>query len=334
MYVDGSGVTAGTSTNGVFASATGQAFVHIDSNTIHGVQVVDGCGAGVRADADGFSQIYITGNTIEGNTMSASGSGGVGGAGACLSLAFEAPGPTMGFVNNIVTNNTLTDSTGGKCSGGGIFAGTSSGNLYMSGNHYTGNAQLSCTHGATGDAADIEAFSTTVTILNETWTANNVPSDPGVYEVYLNSSGYSSVYMANGLITHGTWGGLFLSSDANSTIHLQGYTIADNPAVGVTAYGSGTQIWNSIFWNDGASLDLHNNPYVTYSLNGTDPMFVDEANGNYQLLWGSPAINAGSNSPPGGLYSIDIEGNPRPFAGTADAGAYEFNDTIFSGSFD
>ena len=38
----------------------------------------------------------------------------------------------------------------------------------------------------------------------------------GVYEVYVTSTSGSSVYMANGLITHGTWGGLFLSSDASS----------------------------------------------------------------------------------------------------------------------
>jgi len=60
-----------------------------------------------------------------------------------------------------------------------------------------------------------------------------------------------------------------------------------------------------------------------------DPLFVDVAGGDYRLLEGSPCIDAGTNTPAGGLPPTDLDGNPRPADGNgdgvavADLGAYE-----------
>lgn len=57
-----------------------------------------------------------------------------------------------------------------------------------------------------------------------------------------------------------------------------------------------------------------------------NPQFVDAANGNYRLRWGSPAIDAGANS---GAPPFDLEGVARPQDGNfdgirvTDMGAYE-----------
>ena len=58
------------------------------------------------------------------------------------------------------------------------------------------------------------------------------------------------------------------------------------------------------------------------------PAYVDAAHGNYQLAFGSPGIDAGTN-----LYAApgtDLAGNARIFNGTVDMGAYEsqFTNTI------
>ena len=62
------------------------------------------------------------------------------------------------------------------------------------------------------------------------------------------------------------------------------------------------------------------------------PMFVDAANGDYRLLHGSPAIDAGDNA-----LAVDVDGNPlttdlagkrRSIGTRIDLGAYEFQGSI------
>lgn len=53
-----------------------------------------------------------------------------------------------------------------------------------------------------------------------------------------------------------------------------------------------------------------------------DPVFVDAANGDFQLQGGSPAVDRGSNAR--GRFSVtDITGTARPVGGRPDMGAYE-----------
>ena len=52
------------------------------------------------------------------------------------------------------------------------------------------------------------------------------------------------------------------------------------------------------------------------------PQFVDETNGNYRLMSGSPCIDVGSNAH--AQTTTDFDGNPRYVNGQVDMGAYEF----------
>jgi hypothetical protein len=60
-----------------------------------------------------------------------------------------------------------------------------------------------------------------------------------------------------------------------------------------------------------------------------DPRFIDPAQGDYHLAFGSPAIDAGDNDPPGGNNSVDLDLGPRIVDGDGDGtaivdlGAYE-----------
>ncbi|HEX4118984.1 MAG TPA: Ig-like domain-containing protein [Verrucomicrobiae bacterium] len=54
---------------------------------------------------------------------------------------------------------------------------------------------------------------------------------------------------------------------------------------------------------------------------GSDPLFLNPAAGNYELIGGSPAINAGANN--FNTLSVDAAGQPRVQLGIIDIGAYE-----------
>ena len=55
-----------------------------------------------------------------------------------------------------------------------------------------------------------------------------------------------------------------------------------------------------------------------------DPLFVDDAGGNFRLAYGSPCIDAGTSV---GAPTNDIEGTARPCGIEVDMGAYEFGDS-------
>lgn len=129
-------------------------------------------------------------------------------------------------------------------------------------------------------------------------------------------------------------------------------TIANNDASGYmhTAYGiecnvnSNPIIINTIIWGNDYAFDISGNssPTISYSLIqgdsllssiidggnnilNQDPLFLDEANENYQLQTGSPCINAGNNGIEN-LPETDILGNPRISGSSVDMGAYEYQE--------
>jgi parallel beta-helix repeat protein len=70
-------------------------------------------------------------------------------------------------------------------------------------------------------------------------------------------------------------------------------------------------------------------PVPTPNIIGTNPEFVNPSinplTTNFRLLNSSPVINAGFNS---NAPTIDFDGNPRPFDGTVDIGAFEYQNVI------
>ncbi|MEZ5043593.1 MAG: choice-of-anchor Q domain-containing protein [Saprospiraceae bacterium] len=107
---------------------------------------------------------------------------------------------------------------------------------------------------------------------------------------------------------------------------------------GSTAANTGT-----IFYNLNANVTVNNSlvedvDCTTFSTNSNggitcngnmlfnqDPLFVDAANGDLHLQPCSPAIDAGTAT----NVQDDLDGNPRPFPGTAvDMGAYEYQSIL------
>lgn len=119
---------------------------------------------------------------------------------------------------------------------------------------------------------------------------------------------------------------------AGSTIRMTNLTIADNLGFGLLKNtGHGTiSLYNTIFYNNGT--DYNSLPGDTgNNLVGSDPKFINSTSQNYRLSSSSSAINAGTNSPTGGLGAADLDGNTRIFKLIVDIGAYEFKPTCNPG---
>ena len=124
-------------------------------------------------------------------------------------------------------------------------------------------------------------------------------------------------------------------------------TIAGNTAAAgggfSCASGASIMAMNNILWENSAGtgqqiyIDVHSSATVTYSdVQGgwegegnidSDPLFLDAANGDYSLTWGSPCVDTGTDS---GIAE-DIECDPRPIDGDGsttaeyDMGADEYD---------
>jgi hypothetical protein len=162
----------------------------------------------------------------------------------------------------------------------------------------------------------------------------NGGSDTGVTRIENNLIVNNSALIVNG--------GASLTS--NGTAYITSNTVSGNTAPekgGLRLGGSATgvhSIANNIFFGnadadlvlDSAAITVQNSNFGT--LFGTpgpgsggnlsvDPMFV--GGGDFHLLLASPVINQGTNLPPGGLSTTDLDGLERMHDGIVDMGAYE-----------
>ena len=167
----------------------------------------------------------------------------------------------------------------------------------------------------------------------------------------VNCDGYSSPNFVNcaivGNYSPHRGGGIHCNNNSNPT--FLNCTIAGNFAGSAggglyVRYYSNPTLTNCILWGNTPQAitldgDFPSSPVVSYcDVQGgwtgagnidADPLlaFVDDG----RLMPGSPCIDAGTNTPPGGLPSTDPDGNPRILDGDGDAvaivdiGTYEFN---------
>ncbi len=182
-------------------------------------------------------------------------------------------------------------------------------------------------------------------------------SGAGVYNNYNSNPLITNTVIHSNEVEGTNISGAGIYNSDGSAPEIINVTIAGNKLIttgsakgaGMYSYNASAKVYNSIFWNnlkmgstdaEGADIDnewsditLKNSITQVYPAGNSEdnnkraanPLFTNEAAGDYTLRPGSPAVDTGNSS----LYPAplagptDLAGNPRLIGGAIDIGAYE-----------
>ncbi|MFN8469129.1 MAG: choice-of-anchor Q domain-containing protein [Caldilineaceae bacterium] len=293
----------------------------MDSLThLDGVVITGGKGSGADIDAGTGGGVYCEGwgggncsPTIANVTFSGNQSGRGGG--------MYNDGES-GTASPTLTNVTFTGNAA-TADGGGLYNGGSNGGMSsptLSNVTFTGN-QAGGAGGAIVNQGS-PAGESSLSLTNGLFTYNSAGLEGGALYNNAGGGGTSSPTLTNVTFygnTSATRGGAIYNISTNAGQGLE--TLANAILWGNTATQGDAQI------GDNATTSTVNYSVVQggwagagSSTTAADPLFADAANGNLNLLPGSPAIDSGTAA---GAPATDIRDLSRPVNSLYDMGAYE-----------
>jgi hypothetical protein len=272
----------------------------VDTNS---ASVVNGSanGGGVFIEALDSSDASVSNCVIQNNVATASGTGFAVAGGVKFDIANAAQ---VSFSRNQVLSNSLQAGDANHASFSGAFVSAGC----------TGNCQLAMT---------LSKFDG-----NHGFAATQLA-------IAMGGASSPLAYLADLQISRGSGAGLQLQMDSG-TANAVNLTAANNAGTGIYLVPNATiTLFNSLAFGNNPDLVEVGPGTVLFGNNksGVDPLFVDAAHANYHLQFNSPARDAGTATPPGGLGLFDLDGNPRTFGAAPDIGAFEIGDTIFKDGF-
>jgi hypothetical protein len=318
-------------------------------------------GAGLRATITNAARLALSEVTIQSNVIR--GEDGTNaeaqGAGAMVLLQDSAAFSTYRafFRNNMILQG---DASSMRAHGGGLHVQVFGGRADLTRSEFTSNWSYGNTYSTGGGlyAMVEQPAGIGLTVSNSRFEQNVVHSSlgegAGAEIRLLEGDGFRTAYLqacrflsnfggrsqldvsASGGSRFEAWDSLIADGRGGvdiivnqSQAHLTNLTVADNELQGIrgSVAGGNLTVYNTIaFDNAGGDLSLAGSPYASaFNLVGIDPRFVNPTAGDYRLDMASPAADAGTNSPPVGLRSVDLGGLTRIFNGTVDIGAYEWH---------
>jgi hypothetical protein len=237
-----------------------------------------------------ISNIEVSGLTFQ------NGSGGNAFESNAGGLKIGDPNPinngTILVERNIFRNNSAA-SNGFSQAVGGLMAATDGTSLIVRGNLFVNNKSPNA------PAADLES-NNEIDVSNNTFVDNTATDSTQPTRVMLDYITFAGLKLSNNIFWGNATGpGAFdVNLSPKQFAGLRGATLTNNDIEAAT----GTAV--------AATGTLH-----------VDPAFAD--NGNFRLGASSTLINAGVNSPTGGLTDVDLDGKPRIVGSAVDLGAYE-----------
>jgi hypothetical protein len=239
-----------------------------------------------------------------------------------------------------VSNNTASSSSNSNSSGGGIY--TNSGNITLTNSLVSNNtaSSFSASSFSFSDGGGIYTSSGNITLTNSLVSNNTASSfsssDGG--GIYTN---IGNIALINSLVINNTasstsfspfGGGIFTGNGINNQnlILFQNSIMWGNTKStddGSTFSASEYHFLNPVNLTINHSLIKSQNPTGTANIDATiigfDPLFIDEANGNFGLQKNSVLVNTGDDMV--NTSTLDLLGNSRK-NGDIDIGPYEAPD--------
>ncbi len=330
---------------GVYLHAANNALAQIhDSrfvfNTVTATGSANALGGAFYAELFNSAALVFEGNVIDSN--SATVSSGVANGGGMFIEAFDSS--DVALSDCILQNNVskATDASGHASAGGAQFDIAGNALITVSRTRFLANSlQASDATHASFSGAFVSGSCTgncEFDFTQDTFDGNHglAASQLAVGMQAQGMAGNPKVYAADVQISRGDGGGLYLQMD-QGTANLVSFSVADNAGTGIYLVPNATiSLYNSLAFGNNANLIVAGpgSAQLGNNLTAGDPLFIDAAHGNYRLQAGSPARDAGTASPPGGLGLFDLDGNPRTFGPAPDIGAFEIGDGIFKDGFD
>jgi hypothetical protein len=344
VLVDGFTVTNGLETagGGFRVTPTGDTEVTVSSNRIIGNTsshpTVPG-GAGVYFNQfSGNGRLSLLDNLISGNTVENTGGSGASGGGVQL---YVVDGASFIATGNRITDNLCVAPMATVYGCGVSLYHDSTGASEFKDNVIKGNrtetAAGTDVQGAGGSLGMGLGGGGTLIARRNLWIDNrDVGTQEGFHVKYSVHQDHT-LTASDSVIAGGPDIGVGAWSYETSTLQLTNLTIFDHADLGVRYRGFGVEstLYNTIVYDSTTLIDSSSGSMTSGgNLLGVDPDFVDPANWDCRLRSGSPALNGGDNSPPGGLGPTDVQGNPRVLDGVVDVGAYEGVGTLFEDGFE
>jgi hypothetical protein len=164
------------------------------------------------------------------------------------------------------------------------------------------------------------AVSATTAVVIEA-RRNRFVGNRGGPQLRLYAYGGARIVAGDSLLAAGTHEGVVADGRGGSRTHLVNLTSVGNAGAGVRASGEGS-VFNTIAFENAPDTVLAAAVAAGFNLVGVDPLFAPGS--GYRLSAASPARDAGTNAPPGGLGPLDVDLGPRVVGPRVDVGAHEY----------
>lgn len=304
----------GTTGGGIHVFDSG---VLIEGNLIQGNS--SACCAGVYVDSD--MEVVVRGNTIRGNVADEGDAAGV----------FSTPGTLV--EDNLIEDNIAYGDGAGVYAHGGTYR-----NNRITSNFTSVGFTVVIQNGASFEGDVIAGNDNIVGIVR----ADSYPTPQPIHLSRVTISGhgkfaYSLINFLGSVIAEDcliadNYGGVAVATNGHVTLRRCTLTGQDANAVSTEGLGHAT-LESCIVWDNspiGFEFDPSGGPIdATWSIvkggwpgtgnSAADPLFANAAGGDYALLAGSPAIDAGL--PSDSVGGFDMAGTPRRLDGLLDVGS-------------